>query len=71
MLSTKWQIGAQRRRWLSGLTKPWPAMMRTIYGDPDRYVETYWSEIPGNYFAGDGARATRTVISGLWAASMM
>lgn len=35
---------------------PWPSMLRTIYGDPDRYVEQYWSEIPGVYFAGDGAR---------------
>jgi acetyl-CoA synthetase len=31
-------------------------MLRTIYGDPDRYVKQYWSEIPGVYFAGDGAR---------------
>jgi acetyl-CoA synthetase len=38
------------------LTQPWPAMMRTIYGDPDRYVETYWSRFPGKYFAGDGAK---------------
>ncbi len=38
------------------LTKPWPAMLRTIYGDPDRYVETYWSRFPGMYFAGDGAK---------------
>ena len=38
------------------LTKPWPAMMRTIYGDPDRYVETYWKRFPGKYFAGDGAK---------------
>jgi acetyl-CoA synthetase len=36
--------------------KPWPGMLRTIYGDPDRYVQQYWSEIPGNYFTGDGAR---------------
>jgi acetyl-CoA synthetase len=35
---------------------PWPSMLRTIYGDPDRYVQQYWSEIPGVYFAGDGAR---------------
>ncbi|MFY9611509.1 MAG: acetate--CoA ligase [Blastocatellia bacterium] len=35
---------------------PWPSMLRTIYGDPDRYVTQYWSEIPGVYFAGDGAR---------------
>ncbi|HEX7127436.1 MAG TPA: acetate--CoA ligase [Thermodesulfobacteriota bacterium] len=38
------------------LTKPWPAMMRTIYGDPDRFVETYWKRFPGKYFAGDGAK---------------
>ncbi len=38
------------------LTRPWPAMLRGIYGDPDRYVETYWSRFPGRYFAGDGAK---------------
>ena len=35
---------------------PWPSMLRTIYGDPERYKEQYWSQIPGMYFAGDGAR---------------
>ncbi len=35
---------------------PWPGMLRTIYGDPDRYVQTYWSQIAGCYFTGDGAR---------------
>jgi acetyl-CoA synthetase len=38
------------------LTKPWPSMLRGIYGDPKRYEETYWSRFPGRYFAGDGAR---------------
>jgi acetyl-CoA synthetase len=38
------------------IRKPWPAMLRTIYGDPDRYVRQYWSQIPGTYFTGDGAR---------------
>jgi acetyl-CoA synthetase len=38
------------------LRKPWPSMMRTIWGDPDRYVQTYWSRFPGMYFTGDGAR---------------
>ena len=38
------------------LTKPWPAMFRTIYGDPDRFVRTYWSRYPGKYFTGDGAK---------------
>ena len=32
------------------LTKPWPAMMRTIFGDPDRFVQTYWSRFPGQIF---------------------
>ncbi len=38
------------------LRRPWPAMLRGIYGDPDRYRETYWSRYPGVYLAGDGAR---------------
>jgi acetyl-CoA synthetase len=38
------------------ITEPWPAMLRGIWGDPDRYKETYWSEYPGRYFAGDGAK---------------
>ncbi len=38
------------------LRKPWPAMLRGIYGDHERYVETYWSKYDGVYFAGDGAR---------------
>jgi acetyl-CoA synthetase len=38
------------------LRRPWPAMLRGIHNDHDRYVETYWSRFPGMYFAGDGAR---------------
>ena len=38
------------------LTRPWPAMLRGIYGDPERYKATYWSRFPGMYFAGDGAK---------------
>jgi acetyl-CoA synthetase len=38
------------------LRRPWPAMLRGIYKDHDRYVETYWSKYPDVYFAGDGAR---------------
>ncbi|GAC1318582.1 MAG: acetate--CoA ligase [Acidimicrobiales bacterium] len=38
------------------LTRPWPAMLRGIYGDPERYRETYWSRFPDRYFAGDGAK---------------
>jgi len=35
---------------------PWPSMMRTIYGDPERFQQTYWSQIPNAYFTADGAR---------------
>jgi acetyl-CoA synthetase len=38
------------------IRKPWPSMARTIFNDPDRYAQTYWSEVPGHYFSGDGAR---------------
>ncbi|HVF12086.1 MAG TPA: acetate--CoA ligase [Actinomycetota bacterium] len=38
------------------ITQPWPSMLRGIWGDPDRYLETYWSRFPGRYFAGDGCR---------------
>ncbi|HEV2107234.1 MAG TPA: acetate--CoA ligase [Thermomicrobiales bacterium] len=37
------------------IKKPWPSMLRGIYGDPERYQETYWSRFPGMYFPGDGA----------------
>jgi acetyl-CoA synthetase len=38
------------------ITKPWPSMTRGIYGDPERFKETYWARFPGVYFAGDGAK---------------
>ena len=38
------------------LKKPWPAMLRTLYKDPDRYVSQYWTKYPGLYFTGDCAR---------------
>ncbi len=38
------------------LTHPWPSMMRGIWGEPERYKETYWSRFEGLYFAGDGAK---------------
>ncbi len=38
------------------LKRPWPAMLRGIYGDPERYRQTYWSRFEGVYFAGDGAK---------------
>jgi acetyl-CoA synthetase len=38
------------------ITRPWPAMARTIFGDDQRYFDTYWSRFPGKYFPGDGAK---------------
>jgi acetyl-CoA synthetase len=38
------------------LKTPWPSMLRGIYGDPERFKQQYWSQIPGFYFTGDGAR---------------
>ena len=38
------------------LRQPWPSMLRGIHGDPERYQKQYWSEVPGAYFTGDGAR---------------
>ena len=41
------------------ITEPWPAMLRTLWGDEERYKKTYWSQYPGVYFAGDGAKYDR------------
>ena len=38
------------------MTKPWPGMLRGIWGDEERFVETYWERVPGKYLAGDNAR---------------
>jgi len=38
------------------IRRPWPSMLRTIYGDPERYKKQYWSEVKGCYFTGDGAK---------------
>src|SRR5215470_15776861 len=38
------------------ITLPWPGMLRGVYGDPERYRQQYWSQMPGVYFTGDGAR---------------
>ena len=38
------------------IRKPWPSMLRGVWGDPERYKKQYWSDIPGVYFTGDGAR---------------
>jgi acetyl-CoA synthetase len=38
------------------IRKPWPSMLRGIFNDPERYAKQYWSDVPGMYFTGDGAR---------------
>ncbi len=38
------------------ITRPWPSMARTIYGDDQRYIDTYWTRFPGSYFPGDGCK---------------
>ena len=48
-------VGANQGGWLV-MTKPWPAMLMTLYKDDARYKQTYWSQVPGKYFTGDGAR---------------
>ncbi len=51
--------GGEQKGATSGLLiirKPWPGMLRGIYGDPERFMKQYWSEMPGYYFTGDGAR---------------
>ena len=58
-------VGANKGGFLV-LKKPWPGMLRTIYGDPDRYVQQYWSQIDGMYFTGDARAGTRTATSDRW-----
>ncbi len=48
-------VGPNREGFLI-LRRPWPSMLRTLWGDPKRYEENYWSRIPGNYLTGDAAR---------------
>ncbi|MFO7163701.1 MAG: acetate--CoA ligase [Mycolicibacterium hassiacum] len=51
--------GADEQEHVTGylvLDQPWPAMLRGIWGNPERYQESYWDRFPGRYFAGDGAK---------------
>ena len=48
-------VGADEGGYLV-IKRPWPSMLRTIWGDDERYREQYWSQLDGIYFAGDGAR---------------
>ena len=49
------ELGPNQGGYLA-IRKPWPSMLRGIWGDEERFRETYWSRFPGKYFAGDGAR---------------
>ena len=49
------EVGADKEGFLI-LRRPWPSMIRSIWGDPERYKEQYWSRVPGAYFTGDAAR---------------
>jgi acetyl-CoA synthetase len=49
------EVGPDKEGFLI-LRRPWPSMIRTIWGDPERYKEQYWSRVPGAYFTGDAAR---------------
>src|SRR5581483_2467195 len=56
IVDTKGQpVGSNREGYLI-IRKPWPSMVRTIWGDPKRFEEQYWSRVPGSYFTGDAAR---------------
>ncbi len=48
--------GKQAKSGYLVITKPWPAMLRTLFNNPQRYIDTYWSKFEGVYFAGDGAK---------------
>jgi acetyl-CoA synthetase len=48
-------VGADQEGYLI-IRKPWPSMVRTLWGDPKRFFDQYWSRLPGNYFTGDAAR---------------
>jgi acetyl-CoA synthetase len=48
-------VGTDREGYLV-IRKPWPSMLRTLWGDPERFQEAYWSRLPGIYFTGDAAR---------------
>jgi acetyl-CoA synthetase len=49
------EVGANEGGFLV-IKKPWPSMLRTLYGDDERYQKTYWENTPGSYFTADGAR---------------
>jgi acetyl-CoA synthetase len=50
------EMGEESNAGLLAIRRPWPGILGGIYGDPDRYKDTYWSKWPGTYFPGDGAK---------------
>ncbi len=56
IVDTKGKVLANNREGYLIIRKPWPSMIRTIWGDPKRFEEQYWSRVPGAYFTGDAAR---------------
>ena len=56
VLTEEGQPATEQDDGLLVIKKPWPSMLRTIYGDPQRYVQQYWTRLPGFYTAGDAAR---------------
>jgi acetyl-CoA synthetase len=56
VLNEDGQPAGQEDDGLLVIKRPWPSMLRTIYGDPQRYIDQYWSRLPGLYTAGDAAR---------------
>lgn len=56
ILDTEGQPVGRNRGGYLVMTRPWPSMTRGLYGDPERFVQTYWSKYEGIYFTGDGAK---------------
>ncbi len=56
IVDTKGAVLGDDREGYLVIRQPWPSMVRTIWGDPERFKEQYWSRVPGSYFTGDAAR---------------
>jgi acetyl-CoA synthetase len=56
IVDTKGEVLGNNREGYLVIRHPWPSMVRTIWGDPERFKQQYWSRVPGSYFTGDAAR---------------
>jgi acetyl-CoA synthetase len=56
IVDTRGEIVGENREGYLVIRQPWPSMARTIWGDPERFEQQYWSRVPGSYFTGDAAR---------------